>query len=66
MIQPVKTFVLTIIVNALTQGKFKTFLLFALAGLTDPEALFRGIFDNPIFPLNERFFGEDWQFKDSL
>lgn len=65
MIQPVETFGL-VIVNALTQGKFKTFLLSELAGLTDPGALFRGIFENPIFTLNERSFGESWRFKDSL
>lgn len=58
MIQPVETFGLIIIVNALTQGKFKTFILFALAGLTDPEALFRGIYKKPIFTLNEGSFGE--------
>lgn len=65
MIKPVGTFGL-IIVNALTQGKFKTFLLSELAGLTDPGALFRGIFENPIFTLNERSFGKSWRFKDSL
>lgn len=59
MIQPVKTFGLIIIVKALTQGKFKTFILFALAGLTDPEALFRGIYKKNHFYIKlKTFWGE--------